>query len=112
MLRASADHFLTDLQVREEHRAWLEEGKGSRDVVIVAHGHFNRVFISRWINFPLALGKPIRLGCVARYRTHCLLGPGRHSLQRRAIWREFTRSPTFVTRADDLYHIADCHTVL
>ncbi|OJT03006.1 Sedoheptulose 1,7-bisphosphatase [Trametes pubescens] len=43
-------------KVREHHRAWKEEGKGSRDVVIVAHGHFNRVFISRWINFPLSLG--------------------------------------------------------
>ncbi|KAI0080075.1 phosphoglycerate mutase-like protein [Panus rudis PR-1116 ss-1] len=43
-------------KVREHHRAWLEEGKGCRDVVIVAHGHFNRVFIARWINFPLSLG--------------------------------------------------------
>ncbi|KAH9944041.1 phosphoglycerate mutase-like protein [Epithele typhae] len=43
-------------KVREHHRAWKEEGKGSRDVVIVAHGHFNRVLISRWINFPLSLG--------------------------------------------------------
>ncbi|KAI0330582.1 phosphoglycerate mutase-like protein [Cubamyces sp. BRFM 1775] len=43
-------------KVREHHRAWKEEGKGCRDVVIVAHGHFNRVFISRWINFPLCLG--------------------------------------------------------
>ncbi|KAK7694807.1 hypothetical protein QCA50_001995 [Cerrena zonata] len=43
-------------QVREHHRKWLEKGEGSRDVVIVAHGHFNRVFISRWINFPLSLG--------------------------------------------------------
>ena len=32
MLRASADHFLTDLQVREEHRAWLEEGKGTGEI--------------------------------------------------------------------------------
>ncbi|KAI0788542.1 phosphoglycerate mutase-like protein [Abortiporus biennis] len=43
-------------QVREKHRKWLENGEGSRDCVIVAHGHFNRVFISRWINFPLSLG--------------------------------------------------------
>ncbi|KAI0778582.1 phosphoglycerate mutase-like protein [Trametes elegans] len=43
-------------KVREHHRAWKEEGKGGRDVVIVAHGHFNRVLISRWINFPLSLG--------------------------------------------------------
>ncbi|CAL1695508.1 unnamed protein product [Somion occarium] len=43
-------------QVREYHRKWLEKGEGSRDVVIVAHGHFNRVLIARWINFPLSLG--------------------------------------------------------
>ena len=43
-------------QVREYHRKWKEDGVGSRDVVIIAHGHFNRVLISRWINFPLSLG--------------------------------------------------------
>ncbi|KAH7885904.1 histidine phosphatase superfamily [Phlebopus sp. FC_14] len=43
-------------KVREYHRRYFEEGKGTRDVLIVAHGHFNRVFISRWINFELALG--------------------------------------------------------
>jgi len=42
--------------VREHHRKWKEDGVGSRDVVVIAHGHFNRVFISRWINFPLSLG--------------------------------------------------------
>ncbi|TCD62773.1 hypothetical protein EIP91_006417 [Steccherinum ochraceum] len=46
----------TILKVREDHRKWLENGEGSRDVVIVAHGHFNRVFIARWIRFPLSLG--------------------------------------------------------
>ncbi|OAX44377.1 phosphoglycerate mutase-like protein [Rhizopogon vinicolor AM-OR11-026] len=43
-------------KVREYHRQYFEEGKGTRDVLIVAHGHFNRVFISRWIRFDLALG--------------------------------------------------------
>ncbi|EPT03912.1 hypothetical protein FOMPIDRAFT_1022085 [Fomitopsis schrenkii] len=43
-------------KVKGHHRQWHEEGKGRRDVVIIAHGHFNRVLISRWINFPLALG--------------------------------------------------------
>ncbi|EIN14076.1 phosphoglycerate mutase-like protein [Punctularia strigosozonata HHB-11173 SS5] len=43
-------------KVREYHRAWKEEGKGSRDVVICAHGHFNRVLIARWMNMPLCLG--------------------------------------------------------
>ncbi|KAG9222669.1 hypothetical protein CCMSSC00406_0004583 [Pleurotus cornucopiae] len=42
--------------VREYHRQYHEEGLNTRDVVIVAHGHFNRVLISRWINFPLCLG--------------------------------------------------------
>ncbi|KAJ7125718.1 histidine phosphatase superfamily [Mycena crocata] len=43
-------------KVREYHRQYKEEGLNTRDVVIVAHGHFSRVLISRWINFPLALG--------------------------------------------------------
>jgi hypothetical protein len=43
-------------QVRQYHKNYIEEGAGTRDVVIVAHGHFNRVFISRWVEFPLALG--------------------------------------------------------
>ena len=47
---------LSRMQVREYHRKYLEEGTVSRDVVIVAHGHFNRVFIARWNRFPLYLG--------------------------------------------------------
>ncbi|KAI0094775.1 phosphoglycerate mutase-like protein [Irpex rosettiformis] len=43
-------------KVRAHHKEYLEKGTVSRDVVIVAHGHFNRVFISRWIRFPLSLG--------------------------------------------------------
>ncbi|KAJ7092584.1 histidine phosphatase superfamily [Mycena epipterygia] len=43
-------------KVREYHRQYKEEGLHTRDVVIVAHGHFSRVLISRWINFPLCLG--------------------------------------------------------
>ncbi|KAJ7786167.1 histidine phosphatase superfamily [Mycena metata] len=43
-------------KVREYHRQYKEEGLHTRDVIIVAHGHFSRVLISRWINFPLALG--------------------------------------------------------
>ena len=45
------------VKVQEHHRKYLEEGTGSRDVLIVAHGHFNRVFISRWLESPLAIGK-------------------------------------------------------
>ncbi|KAI0348512.1 phosphoglycerate mutase-like protein [Trametopsis cervina] len=43
-------------KVRAHHKEYLEKGTVSRDVVIVAHGHFNRVFIARWVRFPLALG--------------------------------------------------------
>jgi len=43
-------------KVQEIHRKYFEEGVGRRDVLIVAHGHFNRVFISRWVQFPLYLG--------------------------------------------------------
>jgi len=43
-------------KVREYHRQYKEEEKNTRDVMVVAHGHFNRVLISRWINFPLCLG--------------------------------------------------------
>ncbi|GAW06033.1 phosphoglycerate mutase-like protein [Lentinula edodes] len=42
--------------VRKYHREYHEEGLNTRDVVIVAHGHFSRVLISRWIQFPLKLG--------------------------------------------------------
>lgn len=59
-------------KVREYHRLYKEEGKGKRDsqfkrqsravrlipmvVMIVAHGHILRCFVSRWIGFPLCLG--------------------------------------------------------
>jgi len=43
-------------QVREWHRQWLEEGKGGRDVMIVAHAHFLRSLVSRWVEFPINLG--------------------------------------------------------
>ncbi|KAF8230685.1 phosphoglycerate mutase-like protein [Tricholoma matsutake] len=42
-------------KVREYHQQYKEE-KNTRDVMIVAHGHFSRVLISRWIGFPLHLG--------------------------------------------------------
>ncbi|KAG8919355.1 hypothetical protein FRC03_011934 [Tulasnella sp. 419] len=43
-------------QVCEIHRKYKEEGIGRRDVLIVAHGHFSRVLISRWVQFHLCLG--------------------------------------------------------
>jgi len=71
-------------QVRETHRKYLEEGVGVRDVLIVAHGHFNRVFISRWVEFPLALGK--FQGLYDRQEDTEYFFPNRNALQRRA-WR-------------------------
>lgn len=53
-------------KVREKHKAWFDKGEGCRDVVIVAHGHFNRVFISRWINFELCLGEFLFCPCCER----------------------------------------------
>lgn len=43
-------------QVREHHKQYKEGVHDTRDVIIVAHGHFSRVFIARWIEFPLRLG--------------------------------------------------------
>ena len=43
--------------VQEYHRRYLEEGVGKRDIVIVAHGHLNRVLIARWLQFPIGLGE-------------------------------------------------------
>ena len=43
--------------MREYHRKYKEEGINTRDFMVVAHGHFSRVFISRWFGFPLCLGK-------------------------------------------------------
>ncbi|ESK97951.1 phosphoglycerate mutase [Moniliophthora roreri MCA 2997] len=48
-------------KVREYHRQYYEEGLNTRDVMIVAHGHFSRVFVARWINSPLCLGAQINV---------------------------------------------------
>jgi len=53
-MRARVDGAIA--KVREYHRKYVEEGTVTRDVLIVAHGHFNRVFISRWVEFDLCLG--------------------------------------------------------
>jgi len=42
--------------VREIHTKYKVEGIGKRDVMIFSHGHFSRVFISRWMEFSITLG--------------------------------------------------------
>jgi len=44
-------------EVKKIHRAYLEEGAGRQDVLIVAHGHFSRCLIARWLNTPLFTGE-------------------------------------------------------
>lgn len=43
-------------QIREYHAAYYRGDINTRDVIIVAHGHFNRALIARWNDFPLSLG--------------------------------------------------------
>ncbi|KAH7104625.1 phosphoglycerate mutase-like protein [Auriculariales sp. MPI-PUGE-AT-0066] len=42
--------------VKEIHRKYYEEGIGRQDVLVVAHGHFSRCLIARWLNTPLFTG--------------------------------------------------------
>lgn len=55
-IKAGVPYFMSS-QVREIHRRYLEEGTEGRDVLIVAHGHFSRCLIPRWLDQPLILGK-------------------------------------------------------
>ncbi|KAK7064337.1 phosphoglycerate mutase-like protein, partial [Favolaschia claudopus] len=71
-------------KVREYHRQYQEEGLHTRDVAIVAHGHFSRVLIARWINFPLALGTHFNVEpggvAVCSYNHHSLKEPALNAL--------------------------------
>ena len=40
-----------------EYQEYVDGKSENRDVLIVAHGHFNRVLICRWLTFPLVLGE-------------------------------------------------------
>lgn len=51
-------------KVREMHQKYLRGECDHRDVLIVAHGHFNRVMIARWIRFPLSLGMFLLSGVI------------------------------------------------
>lgn len=53
-MTARVDKVIAHIQ--DIHRKYLEDGIGKRDVMIFSHGHFSRVFISRWMQFTPALG--------------------------------------------------------
>ncbi|KAI9460985.1 phosphoglycerate mutase-like protein [Lactarius psammicola] len=67
--------------VREYHRKWKEEGQGTRDVVIVAHGHFNRCLIARWVGLPLSEGTKFNVEPAG----FAVLGYNHNSLQEPAL---------------------------
>jgi broad specificity phosphatase PhoE len=46
-------------KVRAYHKKYFEEGTASRDVMIVAHGHFGRILTARWVGFPASYGKSL-----------------------------------------------------
>ncbi|KAG8992722.1 hypothetical protein FRB95_005871 [Tulasnella sp. JGI-2019a] len=43
-------------KIHELHRQYYEEGKGLRDIMVVAHGHLSRVLVVRWLDLPLKIG--------------------------------------------------------
>ena len=58
--------------VQEYHRRYLEEGVGKRDIVIVAHGHLNRVLIARWLQLPIGIGEFRETSTLAIVRANIL----------------------------------------
>lgn len=58
-------------QIQELHRKYLEEGIGKRDIMIVAHGHFSRVLIARWVQFPICLGTHFNVEPAGVSSSHC-----------------------------------------
>jgi len=45
-------------KVRRWHQEYLEDSTSDKpDVMIFAHGHFGRVLVTRWLEFPLADGR-------------------------------------------------------
>jgi len=66
-------------RVRDIHRKYFEEGAEKRDVLIVAHGHFTRCFVARWLEQPLILGKKLNIEpggvAVLSYNHHSLTEP-------------------------------------
>ncbi|KAF9455055.1 phosphoglycerate mutase-like protein [Macrolepiota fuliginosa MF-IS2] len=58
-MESRVDHIIQ--QIRAYHRKYFEEGTVSRDVMIVAHGHFGRVLTTRWIGLPLDQGTKLTM---------------------------------------------------
>ncbi|KAF7306796.1 hypothetical protein MIND_00471300 [Mycena indigotica] len=71
-------------KVREYHRQYKEEGLNTRDVVIVAHGHFSRVLIARWLDMPLEFGTKVNFQaggvCALSYNHNSLKEPALNAL--------------------------------
>ncbi|PPQ67043.1 hypothetical protein CVT26_009940 [Gymnopilus dilepis] len=77
-------------KVREHHQQYKEGKVDTRDVLIVAHGHFNRVLISRWINFSLCLGTHFNVEpasvAVLGYNHNSLAEPALNGLNLSAVF--------------------------
>ncbi|KXN83900.1 Sedoheptulose 1,7-bisphosphatase [Leucoagaricus sp. SymC.cos] len=76
-LQARADAVIE--QVRAYHKKYYEEGIATRDVMIVAHGHFGRVLTARWVGFPLSYGNMLMMDAgaitILSYNHHNLAEP-------------------------------------
>ncbi|KAG8986227.1 hypothetical protein FRB93_005485 [Tulasnella sp. JGI-2019a] len=76
-------------KVHELHRKYYEEGIGRRDCMIVAHGHFLRVLISRWVQFTLRLGTHFNVEpagiAILTYNHHSLKEPALNGLNLHAL---------------------------
>ncbi|TRM66422.1 histidine phosphatase superfamily [Schizophyllum amplum] len=70
--------------VRTYHQEYFTEGMNTRDVMIVAHGHFSRCLISRWLGMPLAFGTKLNVEAggiaVLSYNHHRLEEPSINAL--------------------------------
>ncbi|KIL71798.1 hypothetical protein M378DRAFT_155407 [Amanita muscaria Koide BX008] len=50
-------------KVHQWHREYLEDNSSNKpDVMVVAHGHFSRVLVARWLGYPLPNGKHFNIG--------------------------------------------------
>ncbi|KAG8850147.1 hypothetical protein FRB96_000522 [Tulasnella sp. 330] len=76
-------------KVHELHRKYYEEGIGRRDCMIVAHGHFSRVLIARWVEFTLRLGTHFNVEpagiAILSYNHHSLKEPALNGLNLHAM---------------------------